>query len=118
MPRSSLLASYLTTAGPPVFLASRMRTRSPPILRLPPPMYLASPPTTLYPFYPSTTVDTYDESFSEPLVTIDRTAFTKVLKIIRNNTAFAVKVCRKPDSKKVGRYVKEEQSLGSADHTG
>ena len=53
--------------------------------------------------------DTHGESSS--LVTVGRTAFTKVFKTIRNNTAFAVKVCRKPNLKQSADMWRNELNM-------
>ncbi|KAL9124452.1 MAG: hypothetical protein Q9217_006215 [Psora testacea] len=63
--------------------------------------------------------DTHSESSSEPPVIIGKTAFTKVFKTIRNNTAFAVKVCRKDDPERSAEMWRNELNmLTHLDHVG
>ena len=63
--------------------------------------------------------DTHGKSSPDPPVTIGKTAFTKVFKTIRNNTAFAIKVCRKPDSKQSADMWRNELNmLTQLDHVG
>ena len=63
--------------------------------------------------------DTPSESSSEPPVIIGKTAFTKAFKTIRNNTAFAVKVCRKDDPERSAEMWRNELNmLAHLDHVG
>ena len=63
--------------------------------------------------------NTNGEPSFESLVTIGETAFTKVFKTIRNSTAVAVKVCRKPDSKQSADTWRNELNiLTQLDHVG
>lgn len=63
--------------------------------------------------------DTQGQYSSVPPIAIGRTTFTKVFKIIRNNTAIAVKVCRKPDLKQSADMWRNELNmLTQLDHVG
>ena len=63
--------------------------------------------------------DAHIESSSEPPVIIGKTAFTKVFKTIRDNTVFAVKVCRKDDPERSAKMWRNELNmLTHLDHVG